>query len=209
MKLYLSSYRVPNFEALRKLVGRPEQQTKVAIIPNAKDYYSDRVRNLKAKESLIYFLELGFNPEIVDLLDYRSSNKLEAKLKNYDMIWASGGNTFCLRYEMQRSGFDEIIRNLLKMGIVYAGESAGAIVAGISLEDIESADNPEFSEGIVFEGLGLTDDYILPHVGNPYFESSNQLVINKRKNDSNFVQLTDDQALIVNGKTKVIVDSLA
>lgn len=209
MKLYLSSYRVPNLEALRKLVGRPEQQTKVAIIPNAKDYYSDRVRNLKAKESLIYFLELGFDPEIVDLLDYHSDNKLEAKLKDFDMIWASGGNTFCLRYEMRRSGFENVINSLLERGIVYAGESAGAVVAGTSLEDIDLADEPEFSEGTILSGLDLTHDYILPHVGNPYFDSSNQVVIDKRKNDSHFIQLNDEQALVVDGETKKIVQTPA
>lgn len=67
----------------------------------------------------------------------------------------NGGNTFSLRYEMKRSGFEGAIRQLLDDGIVYGGDSARALVAGLSIAGIESVDRPEFAEEIINEGLGL------------------------------------------------------
>lgn len=189
------------------LIGKTPSQTKVAILPNAKDYYSNHVRNLKAAEILTYFLEKGFNPEIVDLLDYNSPTDLYRRLGVFDVIWANGGNTFCLRYEMKRSGFEHIIRDLLDKGIVYAGESAGAIVAGSSLDSIETADNPEYSEGVIWEGLNLTNTYILPHVGNPAFEEANQIARSKHSDEPGYIELTDNQACVVNSDHYRIVDA--
>jgi len=205
MKLYLSSYRVPTPQKLSDLIGKSPENCKVVILPNAKDYYSDRVRNIKATEILQYFLELGYQPEVVDLLEYSSPDKLEKRLKDFDLIWGNGGNTFCLRYEMNRSGFDDIIHDLLKRGIVYGGESAGAIVAGNSLKDIDLSDEPEYSEGVILEGLNLIDKFVLPHIDNPFFNEANEITIERRKDDSNIIKLTDSQALVVKDEKLSIV----
>lgn len=208
MKLYLASYRVPTMDNLISLLGRNPSDTKVAILPNAKDYYSDRVKNIKAAEILSYFYAEGFEAEIVDLLEYNDPDQLQKKLEEYHMIWGNGGNTFCLRYEMKRSGFDQIIKSLLEQGIAYGGESAGAIVAGTSLADIELADDPDYAEGLEWEGLNLIPNYILPHIGNPDFEAANQIALNKRRGDPSLIQLTDDQALIVNGSRQHLTTAL-
>lgn len=38
MKFYLSSYRIPTPDDFTKLIGKQPARTKLALIPNAKDY---------------------------------------------------------------------------------------------------------------------------------------------------------------------------
>lgn len=204
MKLYLSSYRIPDPETLRALVGK-SSDISAAIIPNAKDYYATRARNVKLQEATSYLKSMGIASEIVDLANFNDSEKLKQKLQDFDFIWAIGGNTFCLRYQMRRSGFDEIIDGLLQKGVVYAGESAGACVAGKTLKGLESADDPGFAEEIIYEGLGLLPNIISPHVGNPMFASDIEYVRDMYKNDTSLLELTDVQILVVNGGEQKII----
>src|SRR4051812_38403901 len=118
MRLYLSSYRIPVPEALMVLAERPQQFTRMAIIPNAQDYYAPRPRSVKIAEVAEYMHDLGYKVEIVDLNDYKEPTPLQQTLQTYDVLWVMGGNTFCLRQAMQRSGFDMIIKSLLSDGIV-------------------------------------------------------------------------------------------
>lgn len=111
-------------------------------------------------------------PTLVDLRNFSDSSALAGQLAGYDMRWVMGGNTFCLRYEMRRSGFEKALPLLLRQGIVYAGESAGAVVAGTSLTGIEAADDPEFAETPIKEGLGLVPYFVLPHVDSEDFKEA-------------------------------------
>ena len=195
MKLYLSSDDIPTPNDLAQLIGKPLDEVSVAIIPNAQDYYSERARTYKNKVCTDTMESLGLKAETVDLRDYKNADELKTKLSAFDLVWARGGNTFCLRYEMQRSGFDSAIRELLNDGIVYGGYSAGALVAGLMINGIESADIPEFSEKIVNEGLGLVPFIVLPHIDNPEFSEA---IDEMRKLHSSLetIELKDNQAVI-------------
>lgn len=61
MKLYLSSYRIPIPSDLEKLLGKPLDQTSVALIANAKDYYTERPRNVTVDELVEYMKNLGLS----------------------------------------------------------------------------------------------------------------------------------------------------
>lgn len=205
MKLYLSSYRIPTPDRLAKLLGKKSlKDVTVALIPNAKDYYSKRAWNFKVGDLVNYMEQLGMKVHIVDLRDYDQANVLKDKLAAFDLIWAMGGNTYVLRYEMQRSGFDKIIAELLHNGVVYGGDSAGALVAGQSIAGVESADEPEFAEELIKKGLDLIPFVVLPHVDNPEF--ANVLPIFRGiHQDRNIIELKDSQAVIFeDGKHRVI-----
>lgn len=195
MKLYLSSYRIPLLADLIKLVGKPLQDISVALIPNAKDYYSQRAWDFKVNDSANYMKGLGLKVDIVDLRDYDDPEVLKKKLADYDLIWAMGGNTYVLRYEMRRSGFEKIIKELLDEGTVYGGDSAGALVAGQSIAGVESADEPEFAEKVVAEGLNLVPFVILPHVDNPEFADVLP-VFRDIHHEKNIIELKDSQAAV-------------
>jgi dipeptidase E len=206
MKLYLSSYRVPKLDDLISLVGISAKRTQVALIPNAKDYYVKHVRDIKIRDTSQYFQGLGFNTDVVDLVDFDNATNLKNKLDKYDLIWVMGGNSFILRYEMRRSGFETIINDLLQDGKVYGGSSAGAIVAGNSLHGIEFADNPEFAETVIWDGLKLIDCFILPHVGNQDCSEAIERARESHKNDKTLLELSDQQAIVVDGSKMKIVE---
>lgn len=205
MKLYLSSYRIPSPDELFKLLDKEPSEIKVAIIPNAKDYYAERARNIKLREAKDYLATLDLYPAIVDLRDYREAGQLKTKLAQYDLLWAIGGNTFCLRDEMKESGFDKIIHELLEHGLVYAGESAGAVAVGTSLKGTEFEDNPEFTEKIVWDGIGIVPNIILPHSDNVMFAEAIDKARQMHKDDPTLIEITDSQALVINGTDSKIV----
>lgn len=206
MKLYLSSYRIPTPSDLEKLLGKPLNQTSVALITNAKDYYTERPRNVTVGELVEYMENLGLSVNQVDLRKFESAHSLKDKLKPYDLIWAMGGNTYMLRYEMRRSGFDKVIKGLLEEGKVYGGDSAGALVAGISIAGVESADEPLFAEELVEEGLSLVPFVILPHVDDPEFANILPSFKNRHK-DKNIIVLKDSQAAVFNAAEHMIVEA--
>lgn len=206
MKLYLSSYRVPTPRDLSELAGKDFATMKIALITNAKDYYIAKARQFKTSEAIQFFRSIGAQSITeMDLRTLSSPDVVENELKDYDLIWANGGNTFMLRYEMQRSGFDVAIHKLLERGIVYGGESAGAIVAGLSLKGTESMDVPEFADKLVWDGMNLVDKIILPHSDNPtYSEPVTKLANELEKNST--VILKDSQAYVVNGSQVSVVE---
>lgn len=208
MKLFLSSYRIPVIDDFICLIDRtPPQKIKLALIPNAKDYYAKRARDVKINKVRHYFEELGFQSNIIDLREYKDDpESLFETLSTYDVIWAMGGNTFILREVMEDCNFNEVVRKLLAQGKVYGGESAGAIVAGSDLHGVEVADDPEFASRTIWEGLGLTDYFILPHADNPQFNSKLNALLQSREPSKKIVQISDTQALVINGRNEKIVE---
>lgn len=171
MRLYLSSYRIGDRAgALLALLGNGKR---AAIISNAKDNVSPAVREIYRSE--VYdphaeFASLGILAEDLDLRGYFGApERLAARLSQFDLVWAVGGNAFTLRRAMRHSGFDRLIVQMLdRDDIVYGGFSAGAVVAAPSLEGMDLMDDPTevpagYPPGIVWDGLGLIDRAIVPH----------------------------------------------
>jgi dipeptidase E len=94
---------------------------------------------------------------------------LREVLARHRIVWATGGNAFLLRRAMLESGFDGLVNELLGEGLIYAGWSAGACVAGTSLRPIGLMDVPDVTApgygagGPIWEGLGLVPFAIIPH----------------------------------------------
>lgn len=205
MKLYLSSYRVPDTRALLDLVGKEPADIKVAVIPNAKDYYAERARAVKIRDITDYLQNLNLKTDVVDLRNFSSAEALMETLKDFDLLWIMGGNTFCLMHEMKRSGFDEALPKLLDTGVVYAGESAGAVAVGTSLKGIEGADNPEFAESVIYDGLRLVPYFVLPHVGDENFAAEVVASRTAHPDPKKRLELTNAQAAIFDGETMRVV----
>jgi len=204
MKLYLSSFRIPAPDALAKLIGKPLSEVRVALIPNAKDYYIKRVKDLADADMIQYMQQLGMHAEVVDLQEHEQAKELKSRLSSYDLVWVRGGNTYMLRYQMKRSGFETIIRDLLDSGIVYGGDSAGALAAGISIAGVELADDPRFAEELVNDGLSLVPVVILPHVDNPEFADVLP-VFRELHKDKEIIELKDSQAIIFDDNSRQLI----
>lgn len=197
MKLYLSSYRIPTPEDFFGLLHQEPEDVRLGLIVNAKDHRENRERKLQ--EFAEYAAELGItNVTQVDLMDYQGGNNLEPELSRYNALWAIGGNTFDLWFAMKESGFDRAIRKLLKRGIVYGGDSAGAIVAGSTMEGFDSIDDPANNPVRDVSGLGLVEGVIIPHADNPQYNHRLEPMIELHAGNPQHL-LNDNQALIVDG----------
>ena len=153
-----------------------------------------------------YFAQHGFDPSLIDLRRYAGrEDALRQLLLRFKVIWAVGGNTFLLRRAMRESGFDRIIGDLLKSGIVYGGWSAGACVAGDNLQAVGLMDEPHaeapgyLGSSIVWEGLNLVPFSILPHYRSDHPEApmAAKAVDWAAKQKIEFRALRDGDVLIV------------
>ena len=90
-----------NPEKLRGLAG---ENKKIVIIGNALDVYSDQERRAESERKQAEPLqELGLEPEILNLRNYFDrQNDLKIKMQEFGMFRVMGGNTFVLRYAMEK-----------------------------------------------------------------------------------------------------------
>lgn len=106
------------------------------------------------------------------VFDYDIEGKTEeqvgAELRDKDVIFVQGGNTFYLLVEMQKCNFEYVLKQLLDKGKFYIGESAGSIVAAndIRASGDLTTDKPLSSELKDYHGLGLVNFLIRPHWNN-------------------------------------------
>lgn len=216
MRLFLSSYRFgAHYDRLAALVGEPGR---VALIPNACDAWPEAWQAAVTSD-MVPLRKLGYTPETVDLRDFvDDSAELARTLAAYPLVWVRGGNTFVLRAQFARSGADLVLPELLAAdALVYAGYSAGACVMTPDLHGIEAVDDPaEVAPacGIepVWDGLGLVDRRIVPHVDSPTDPTGEcgQLAESYRAAGIAHWALTDDDAIVVDGdRTEVLISRAA
>lgn len=150
--------------------------------------------------------------EEVDLKDpawqrgEQTKDSLFAKLSQFDVIYFVGGNTFYLLYWIRKSGFGEIINQLLDQGKIYVGSSAGSIVMGPDIELAGWDDINEPDEMIItLESTKALN--IVPFVVSPHFVENDRKVLEERSKTVSYpiIALNDTQAVLyINGKYEIV-----
>ena len=199
-KLFLTSAKL---DALLSLISGNPTGKKVAFIPTAGDPYEDKWFIELAKKQLS---EMGFELTEVDLKDKKKDDLL-GTLQEVDIVFVAGGNTFYLLEKVRESGFDQVLPILLDKGIIYAGESAGAVLACPTIEPVKFMDEPSKAPNLKsFEGLGLVDFVVLPHYGTEFSEAVfEQLKAEYGNKGFKLIPLTNDQSIIVENDSYKIV----
>ncbi|MFC1802332.1 Type 1 glutamine amidotransferase-like domain-containing protein [Patescibacteria group bacterium] len=205
MKSYLSSYRIPDQNKFASFVGKDINEIKFGLVLNSKDYKTVKEREEKLKELIGYFSNLGLKVEEIDLREFFNNDGLEERLKQYDVIWFNGGNTYMLRSVIEKVGGVEKMVNILdKNNLVYGGDSAGAVMAGSTLKYFEEADDPSVVSNVMYDSLNLIDFVILPHWGSKEYGEAMVSIKNKLEKDNyKTIELTDEEFVLVENK-KVI-----
>jgi dipeptidase E len=201
MKLFLTSAGLPPeiTEAFLKLIGKKPEETKVCFITTASQPEEDKWFVEKDRERLS---ELGFKTTELDLKQ-ENEESLNNKLKNFDVIFVEGGNTFYLLKYVRESGFDKVLKPFLDRGGIYLGVSAGTMIAGLN---IKSAGWKHMDRNIV-NLKNLSGLKLVPFVISVHIDDSNIELIKECANKVNYpvVALTDKQAILVeNGKQKIV-----
>lgn len=214
MKLFLSSQDLGNFaEDLRELVGA---NRKTLVITNARDYKDPVTKAERVAEKLQIIEQAGFQVQELDLREYFSKDpeELKAFVADYDpgLVHAIGGNVFLLSTAFKISGMDDILRQRLADDItVYSGHSAGAMAATKDIETYERDDlkieevGAYYGVESVVDGLGLIDEYVIPHANRPERKSVTKFYQEQvAKIGTESIILNDGDVYIVNGNHKII-----
>lgn len=98
----------------------------------------------------------------------------------------------------KKSGFDNVIKRLLKEGKTYVGLSAGTIIASpaIELANWKGMDDPSVVKLDNLNSLGLVNFYVFVH----YLDKWKELIKQQKdKLDGRLICLTDKQAVAEEG----------
>ena len=204
MKLFLTSVGLePEYqEDFLQLLGKDPVKTKLAFIPTACDPEPDKsyVKQTRdeIKETGIHVFDINLKEE--------NGKSLNKKLEDVDVICVNGGNTFYLLDWVRKSGFDKVVKKLVKNGKIYFGVSAGSYLACPTIEAAGWKDAEVFDENVVnltdLSGLNL-----IPFILTAHFEEINRKATEKCAKDIPLpvVSLTDKQAIIVEGNNYKVV----
>lgn len=214
MKIFLSSHNFGQHATdLRTLVG---DNRRTLLITNARDYKSPADRQAVVTEKLALFRQEGFEAEELDLREYFAKDpaELEELVSKYDpgLIFCIGGNVFLLATALVISGLDEIIRRRLASDLsVYGGNSAGAMVTARDIEVYERDElkveevGAYYGMEAVTSGLGLIDQYIIPHADQPDRTKITQFYRQQiSKIGETPIFLGEDDVYIINGDRYIL-----
>lgn len=178
--------------------------------------FADFERNIKGKtvtfiptasmvENVVFYVEAGKKAleklgAIVDELELSTATaeEIRTKLKNNDIIYVTGGNTFFLLKELKRTGADKIIIEEVNAGKLYIGESAGAMVTAANIEYAKGMDSPKKAPGLLnFDALNLVDFYTVPHYTNFPFKKAAQKIMSQYSSDLKLLPISNHEAIIM------------
>jgi dipeptidase E len=124
-------------------------------------------------------------------------------LRNIDVIFVFGGNTFDYLDRIRKTGLDKEIKSFIKKGGVYLGLSAGSYVV---CPTIEAATWKPVDNNIIglknLKGLNLVPFLITAHFENKYRKIIKQAAKTTKRP---IIALTDKQAVLVKGKQVKII----
>lgn len=174
-----------------KLVAKEPEDVKVAFIPIAAETEEDTSWINYSKAPL---LDMGVTTiDDIDLKEIQNEDLYDT-LKQYDVVWVNGGNTFFLLYWVQLSGFDMVMERLLDEGTVYVGLSAGTVLACPTIEVAgwKGVDDPQVVNLDTYKSLHLVDYYIFVH-----YQEKWKAIVEEHRNklDRKLICLTDTQAI--------------
>ncbi len=190
---------------LGRLVGKDPKDITIAAIANAVDVIEGANDWIGASRASLPAQSSHIN--VVDVRAWRDNRVgLYEQLAGNDVIWVSGGNTYYLRWLMKQTAVDDIIRELVGKGAVYAGWSAGAIIAGPTLRFFEPLEDMSVVPEVFYDTLGLMDVVPIPHMDLHEF-TEGMTEARRQLTQAGFttVPLNEDQALVIDGDRKEVV----
>lgn len=201
-KLFLASlfkdvYQIFADFANENLAGKTVTFIPTAGLPDNLNFHIEYSKKLLSEMGLI-----------VDELEISTATHLDIvnKLENNDYIYVTGGNTFFLLQEMNRSGAGNLIKSQINAGKLYVGESAGAILLAPDIEYAKDTDKPLAAPQLkTFEALNIIDFYPVPHYKDYPLEKAVEITISKYDTVLPLVPFSNSQAILVMGKDWQIV----
>lgn len=204
-QLFLCSYFAGVKNLFRQYASEKQLGKHVLFIPTAGDVEEYRGY---INEALQTFADLGFQVEVLDI-SACDREMAQAKIFQSKLLYVSGGNTFYLLQELKKKQLLSLIKEQIADGMVYVGESAGAIITAKDIDYNKIMDDKEVA-GELSDTVALheADFYLLPHVGEEPFAESAQSTLDTYSDQLHLLPLNNHQAVLVEGEeVKVLVEN--
>ena len=195
-KLFLTSSAETVMEDLVKHFDTPVKGLRTAFIDTASE--AERGDLAWLDDDRAALVEQGF-----DVFDYTITNKtyeeVSSALKDIDVLFVAGGNTFYLLEQANKCGFKKVVQELLDKEGVYIGSSAGSLLACPNIEAMRFLDDPSKAPKLKsYDALNLVDFIIFPHWGHERFkERQLKSVESIYLDDYKVILLRDNQYVLV------------
>lgn len=157
------------------------------------------------EKSINKFHELmkGIDCQIIDL-DFNNINDFENLLKSSDCLYIAGGSCDDLVTFFKENGLDKIIDKYIDSNIVFAGQSAGAMLwckAAMGDKYMFSDNFHNYNYKMV-NCLGYLDINICPH-----YQNEDLIIYNDeiKKYDYDAFGIEEDTALIIDGNSFYVI----
>lgn len=209
MKFVLCSegFHTPNtVEACVRLVGKPQDLIKVGIINEA---YAVEVGDKRWVLDNLSSVANNFSGEIdITNLLALSTEEVEKRLADKDVIYVIGGDTDYLMSVYQKTGFDKLLPKLLETK-VYVGSSAGSMVVGNRISAAAyKLIYGEDSKWNIEQYVGLVDLSVMPHLDSPDFPNRKENLLKAVGSfEGRVYGLRDDSAVVINGSDVTTIGS--
>jgi len=204
MRLLLTSCGLPaRFprvrEAFLALIKKSVGEIRVAFIPTASDVETDRTFSQIDRKELE---EVGVRGEHIHDLFLDHAITLE-DLRQYDVVYVDGGNTFYLLQKVRESGFDAAIAAYLREDAgVYVGTSAGTCLAGPDIGFLDPWDDKTKAELSDTRGLAVVPVAYSPH----YVDEEAALLQSCREKVSHPIEpLRDGEAVMIDSSRTTMI----
>nr|WP_301287600.1 Type 1 glutamine amidotransferase-like domain-containing protein [Bacillus sp. 1735sda2] len=199
--MFLCSSFKDSYSLLSDFTGESLKGKRVTFFPTASAVEEVTHYVEAAKEA---FHQLGMQLETVQIAE-QSTEEITKMIKQNDVMYVSGGNTFYLLQELRKHGLDDVLKEEINKGKLYIGESAGSIIMAPSIEYISLMDEqqkaPELSS---YQGFNEVSRYPVPHVHNTYLGDAAQQILKQYEKTLDLCPLTDEQVLLITGEQAVI-----
>lgn len=155
--------------------------------------------------------ESGYRPRTITARDIPSADEFGAILDDLDVLYVCGGETFVLMDHLRRNGLADVLVEKVRGGLPYVGLSAGAVIAGASIEPVSLLDDPASAPGLTdHSGLGFVDTSIVPHADGKidlFPPESFDRIRDAYADRFDLTFLHDDQALLVTDAGVTLIES--
>lgn len=131
-----------------------------------------------------------------------SQEKDFSDLRDYDIYYVCGGNTFYILDRMRKTGIDKVLIDAVNRGKFYVGVSAGSIIPGPDIEVAEPGDLNDINLTDL-TGLKLVPFIITPHYSQE--EESEVKKFKERRKGEQVITLTDDEAVFIEDDKIVLI----
>jgi len=149
------------------------------------------------------FEKLGSSYTELDIVG-KSEEELKKALNDADIVYIEGGNTFYLLKMMRETGFNKLVKEAVKNGLVYWGVSAGSYVACPSIiVTTWTKDRERYGVN------DLTAMNLVPFVVKAHYKPEMLEIIKEKSKDLQYPLhiLTDDQAVVVRDGVEYFIEN--